>query len=231
METPKHFSMKLMAEDDRPREKLMNSGKSALSDAELLAILLGSGNRNETALQLAQRLLITQDNSLSNLSRLTSDQLKMYDGIGDAKAVILIAAFELGRRRANTTEVQKVRITTSKIAYEIFKKHLDGLPHEEFRMLLLNRANQVIKEVALSKGGITGTVVDISLAAKAAIEVNSCAVVVAHNHPSGQIEPSEHDRQVTKKLREAFKLFDISLLDHLIIGEMKYFSFADEGLI
>ena len=231
METPKHFSMKLLAENDRPREKLIHFGRTALSDAELLAILLGSGNRHETALQLAQRILMTQDNSLANLSRLNSDQLKVYAGVGDAKAAVLLAAFELGRRRNNTLEVQKVRITSSKIAYEIFRKSLDGLPHEEFRLLLLNRANQVIREVALSKGGITGTVVDIALAAKVAVESNSCSVVVAHNHPSGQTEPSENDVQVTKKLREAFKLFDISLLDHLIIGEMKYFSFADEGLI
>lgn len=231
METPKHFSMKLLAEDDRPREKLIHSGRTALSDAELLAILLGSGNRNETALQLAQRILMTQDNSLANLSRLNSDQLKMYAGVGDAKAAVLLAAFELGRRRGHLVEVQKVRITTSQIAYEILRKKLEGLPHEEFRLLLLNRANQVIREVGLSKGGITGTVVDIALAAKVAVESNSCSVVVAHNHPSGQTEPSEHDIQVTKKLREAYKLFDISLLDHLIIGEMKYFSFADEGLI
>lgn len=231
METPKHISMKLLAEDDRPREKLIHFGCSALSDAELLAILLGSGNRSETAVQLAQRMLMTQDNSLSNLSRLNLDQLKMYDGIGDAKAVLVLAAFELGKRKASKVESQKVKITNSQTAYEVFCRTLDGLPHEEFRMLLLNRANQVVREVALSKGGITGTVVDIALASKYAVESGSSSVIVAHNHPSGQVNPSDQDIQVTKKLKEAFKLFDISLLDHLIIGEMKYFSFADEGLL
>jgi len=231
METPKHLSMKLLAEDDRPREKLIHRGRSALSDAELLAIILGSGNRNETALQLAQRILMTQENSLSNLSRLNLDQLKAYEGVGDAKAALLLAAFELGKRRASLVDPHKVKITNSQTAYELFRRTLDGLPHEEFRMLLLNRANQVVREVALSKGGITGTIVDISLATKHAIESGSSSVIVAHNHPSGQVHPSEQDIQVTKKLKEAFKLFDISLLDHLIIGEMKYFSFADEGLL
>lgn len=219
-----------MAEDDRPREKLESLGRQNLSDAELLAIILGSGNRSETAVQLAQRMLADHQ-GLSNLARLGLNDFKKYKGVGTAKAVTIAAAFELGRRRQDINTNDKIKITTSRSAYQLLKRRLSDLPHEEFWILSLNRANQVVKEEHLSKGGISGTVVDIRLVCKSAIENNASSIVVAHNHPSGEVQPSEQDKSITTKLRDGLKLFGITLIDHIIVGDNKYFSFSDEGLI
>lgn len=232
MEEPlKHITIKNLAEDDRPREKLVLLGRHALSDAELIAIILGSGNRSESAIQLARRILSENHNNINQLAKLSINDLKRYKGVGLVKAVNIAAAFELGRRRNDSGTLERVKITSSAVAYQILQKRLSDLPHEEFWLLVLNRANQVMKEECLSKGGISGTVVDIRVICRLAIENNASSVVVAHNHPSGQIRPSEQDRSITTKLKEALKMFDISLLDHVIIGDQKYFSFSDEGLI
>jgi DNA repair protein RadC len=228
-ETSKHLNIKSLAEDDRPREKLLTLGRNNLSDAELIAIVLGSGSRNETALHLAQRILADHQNNLNELAKMSLTDFKKYRGIGTVKAINLIATFELGRRRGEGDKIDKIKITSSNGAYKIFDQKLSDLPHEEFWMLILDRANQVIKEVYLSKGGIAGTVVDVRLICRAAIENSASGIIIAHNHPSGQLNPSEQDRQITKKLKEALKLLEISLLDHLIIGDKKYFSFADDG--
>jgi DNA repair protein RadC len=227
----KHIPLKLLAEDDRPREKLAKQGRHSLSDAELIAIILRLGNRSETAIQLAQRMLSEHQNNINQLAKLSLSDLKKYKGVGSVKAVTIAAAFELGRRRRESEILDKPKITSSNVAYQILQKRLSDLPHEEFWILILNRANQVIREEYLSKGGISGTVVDIRLICKAAIEHNACGLVIGHNHPSGQTMPSEQDKQITKKLKEALKTFEIILLDHLIIGDQKYFSFADELIL
>jgi DNA repair protein RadC len=227
----KHISIKSLAEDDRPREKLATLGRHSLSDAELIAIVLGSGNRTETAVQLAQRMLFEHNNNINQLAKLTIADLKKYKGVGLVKAINISAAFELGRRRNEAGATEREKITSSSVAYRILQKRLCDLPHEEFWILVLNRANQVMREEYLSKGGISGTVVDIRLICKLAIENNASGIVIAHNHPSGQVVPSEQDKAITKKLKEALKFFEITLLDHLIIGDQKYFSFSDDGLL
>jgi DNA repair protein RadC len=230
-QTSKHLSIKALAEDDRPREKLATHGRHALSDAELIAIILGSGNREETAVQLAQRMLSEHGNSIHSLARLSVNDLRKFKGVGVAKAITIAAAFEIGRRRADVNDPEKKKITSSAVAYSILQKRLSDLPHEEFWVLLLNRANIVTREIHLSKGGIAGTVVDIRLICRHAIEQSASGVVIGHNHPSGQVEPSEQDKVITKKLREALKILDIAMLDHIIVGHQKYFSFSDEGLL
>lgn len=229
-ETKIHLRMKLLAEEDRPREKLKLQGRQALSDAELLAIVLASGNKDETAVQLAQRMLMQFGNNVNELAKISLNDLKKFNGIGEVKAITIAACFELGKRRKAAENDEKIKISSSRIAYNIFQKHLSDLPYEEFWILLLNRANQVIRSEKLSKGGIAGTVVDIRLICKSAIEHCASGVIMAHNHPSGQLQPSEQDKQITKKIKEGLKVFDIALLDHLIIGDQNYFSFADEGI-
>lgn len=226
-----HLNIKALAEDDRPREKFAGLGRQSLTDAELLAIILGSGSRNETAIQLAQRMLSTYSNNINELAKLSLRELRKFKGIGEVKAINIAAAFELGRRRRDSERIDKVKITSSNVAYELLQKRLSDLPHEEFWVLLLNRANCVMREENLSKGGISGTVVDVRLICKMAVENAASGLVIAHNHPSGQVMPSEQDKMITKKLKEALKLFDISLLDHVIIGDRRYFSFSDDGLL
>lgn len=227
----KHLNIKSLAEDDRPREKLLALGRHNLSDAEILAIILGSGNSRETAVQLAQRMLSEHGNDVSQIARLEISQLKKFKGIGTAKAIGIQAAFELCRRRKGAEAGEKPKISSSLVAYQLLQQQLSDLPHEEFRVLILNRANQVIQEKQISRGGISGTVVDVRLICKSAVESSASGVIMAHNHPSGQVEPSEQDKQITRQMKEALKFFDISLLDHLIIGDQTYFSFADRGLI
>ena len=227
----KHLSIKAWAEDDRPREKLITKGRQALSDAELLAILLSSGNKNETAVQLAQRILNSNQNSINQLAKLQLNDLKKYKGVGEAKAVTIAAALEIGRRRTDEANEEKVKITSSKVAYDILKSKLSDLPHEEFWVLFLNRQNSVIKTECISRGGVSGTVVDVRLILKPAIEHLASGIILSHNHPSGNLKPSNEDIHLTKKVKEAAKLVDITLMDHLIIGEQSYFSFADEGII
>lgn len=227
----KHINLKSLSEDDRPREKLIQLGRQHVSDAELLAIILGSGNLDETAVQLAQRILHQNNNDINSVAKLSVNDLKRYKGVGDAKAVNIVAAFELARRRRGIDSKQDQKITSSKDAFEVLNEKLSDLPHEEFWMLLLNRSNNIIKLESISKGGITGTVVDVRIIAKTAIENNTSSVILGHNHPSGNLKPSQNDLDITKKIKEALKIFDINLFDHLIIGNGNYFSFTDEGIL
>lgn len=230
-ETQAHLNLKSLAQDDRPREKLVALGRQSLSDAELLAIILGSGNKTETAVQLAQRMLHQNKNNINEVAKLSLNDLKKFKGIGIVKAINIAASFELGRRKSDLDSLERIKITSSKTAYQLLQKRLSDLPHEEFWLLILNRANQVIKEEFISKGGISGTIVDVRLICKSAIENNASGIIIAHNHPSGQIIPSKQDKEITIKLKSALILFDVSLLDHLIIGDLNYFSFADENLL
>jgi DNA repair protein RadC len=218
------------AEDDRPREKLLLKGKAALSDAELIAILIGSGSTSETAVDLSKRILQSLNNQLSELGKLSVKDLTKFKGIGEAKAISIIAAMELGRRRKDSEPEKRQKISSSRSAFEIFYPYLGDLNHEEFWVLYLNRANEVIGKENVSKGGISGTIVDPKVVFKAAVQFPASAIVLGHNHPSGQLKPSEADRQLTKKLKEAGNALDIPVLDHLIIGDGNYYSFADEGI-
>ncbi len=224
-----NLSIKQWAEDDRPREKMLLKGKSALSDAELLAILISTGTTNRSALELGQELLHSCDNDLNNLGRLSISQLKTIKGIGSAKAITLSAAFELGRRRAQAIPKELPRITGSSDAYKIIYSDLIDLQHEEFHAIYLSRSNQVISKKQLSIGGIHGTVADGKLLFKEALLLNATGIIIAHNHPSGSIQPSQADIDLTKKLKSFGQLIDISILDHLIIGSNSYYSFADES--
>ncbi|MBK7311434.1 MAG: DNA repair protein RadC [Sphingobacteriaceae bacterium] len=227
----KHINLKSLSEDDRPREKLMQMGRQHLSDAELLAIILGSGNTDETAIQLAQRILHESKNDINTLAKLSLNELQKFKGVGPAKAINIAAAFELGRRRKDTDVVEQPKITSSRDVFNLLNPKLADLPHEEFWMVLMNRANKVIKIESISKGGISGTVVDVRLVSKSAIENNTSSVILAHNHPSGNLKPSQEDISITKKIKEALKFFDITLFDHLIIGDQNYYSFTDEGAL
>lgn len=226
-----HLNIKQWAEDDRPREKLLLKGRQALSDAELLAILLGSGSRNETAVQLAQRILHDSGNNLYELSKLSLAELQKFKGVGEAKAITIQAALELGRRKKEADTPQHTIVRTSADAYQHIATRLSDLPHEEFWILLLNRAHKVTKTELVSRGGVTGTVADVRMMLKMAVESLASAVILAHNHPSGNTKPSDADIQLTRKVKEAAALFDVQLLDHVIIGEGSYFSFTDEGLL
>jgi len=217
------------AEEDRPREKMLIKGVSALSDAELLAILIGSGNRNETAVELSQRILFSVNNNLNSLGKLEIKELvNKFNGIGEAKAITIVAALELGKRRKLTEFEKQIQIRSSIDAYEIFQPLLGDLKHEEGWVLLMNNSNKVIKKVHISKGGITGTVIDIRLIVKEAIDNLATNIILIHNHPSGNIKPSREDDHITRKLKEACKLLDISLLDHIIVCDSSYYSYKDE---
>jgi len=216
---------------DRPREKLMDKGRLSLSNAELIAILIGSGNRAETAVELAKRILNSTDNSLTTLGKKSISNLTDFKGIGDAKAISIIAALELGRRRKAEELPVIESIKSSKDAYLQIKSVFEDLPHEEFWILCLSRANKVLYKAQVSKGGVSGTVADIKVIFKTAIEQLASALIVAHNHPSGQLKPSNSDIQLTKKLVETGKIMDIPVLDHLIVTDKAYYSFADDGLI
>ncbi len=225
------FSIKNWSEDDQPREKLLNKGKSALSDAELVAILIGSGNREESAVDLCKRILATTNNNLGELGKLTTKQLTAFKGIGEAKAVSIMAALELGRRRRGSEALERKKITSSKSVFELLQPIIGELPHEEFWIVYLNNSNKVIQKNQLSKGGITGTLVDVRLALKTALEVGATGILLAHNHPSGNLNPSKADRELTQKLKIASESLDIKVLDHIIITEKAYFSFADDGIL
>jgi len=225
------FSIKNWSQDDRPREKLLYKGKSALSDAELVAILIGSGNREESAVALCQRILASTDYNLSALGKLSIKQLTAFKGIGEAKAISIIAALELGRRRRGEEALEKKKITSSKSVFELMQPVIGELQHEEFWIVYLNNSNKVIQKSQLSKGGITGTLVDVRLVLKTALEVGALGLILAHNHPSGTLKPSEADKNITQKLKMAAQSLDIKVLDHLIITEKAYFSFADENVV
>lgn len=225
------FAIKYWAEDDKPREKLMLKGKSVLSDAELIAILIGSGSRNESAVELSKRILISTDNNLNALGKVSLKQLTTFKGIGEAKAITIIAALELGRRRRSEDALELTKVTSSKSVFEIMQPIIGELPHEEFWVLYLNNSNKVVYKTQISKGGITGTVVDTRIIYKIALEHNATSVILTHNHPSGVLLASDADKQITKKLKEAGKYLDILVLDHIIVTEKSYFSFADEGIL
>ncbi|WMI66105.1 DNA repair protein RadC [Aestuariibaculum sp. YM273] len=225
------FSIKSWSQDDRPREKLLYKGKSVLSDAELVAILIGSGNREESAVALCKRILGSVDNNLSALGKLSVKQLMQFKGIGEAKAVTIAAALELGRRRRGEEALEKKQISSSRSVFEVMQPVIGELQHEEFWIIYLNNSNKVIQKNQLSKGGITGTLVDVRLVLKTALEVGATGLILAHNHPSGTLRPSEADKQITEKLKTASQSLDIKVLDHLIITENAYFSFADEGIL
>ena len=224
------FSIKSWNVEDRPREKLLIKGISSLSKTELVAILIGSGNKNESAVDLSKRILASVDFSLHELGKLTVNKLIEFKGIGEAKAITIAAALELGRRRRTEEAVELKKITSSKAVFEIMQPIIGELPHEEFWVLYLNNSNKVIYKSQISKGGLTGTLVDTRIVFKMALEHNATSIILSHNHPSGKLQASDADIQITKKLKEAGKSLDIQILDHVIITEHSYFSFADEGI-
>lgn len=217
--------------DDRPREKLLLKGNAALSDAELLAILIGSGSRNESAVALSKRILQANNQNINQLARLSIADLQKFKGIGQAKAVSIIAALELGKRRRLEKALEKSKITSSKAVYELMQPLIGDLSHEEFWVVFLNNSNKVLVKEQMSKGGLTGTLVDTRLIYKKAIEVSATGIILCHNHPSEKLQPSQSDKDITQKIKEAGKVMDVSVLDHLIITEKAYFSFADEGIL
>lgn len=225
------FSIKYWAEDDRPREKMILKGRESLSDAELLAILLGSGSRNESAVDLSKRMLHSVDGHLSTLGKLTLKQLMAFKGIGEAKAVTIAVAMELGRRRRMEEARQLSKISSSKSVFDIMHPLLGDLPHEEFWVLYLNNSNKVIYKSLLSKGGITGTVVDLRLIFKTALEQHAVGIILCHNHPSGRLEASEADKKITQKIKNAATHLEVNLIDHVIITETAHLSFADQGIL
>lgn len=219
------------AEEDRPREKLLLKGKAALSDAELIGILLGSGTVSLSAVDLAKQILGSVDNNLTSLAKLSVKDLEKFKGIGEAKAITIVAALELGRRRKESELPQRQVVTSSKDIFTIMHPHLLDLLHEEFWIVLLNRSNVVMKKVQISVGGVAGTVADPKLIFKTALENLASSIILVHNHPSGNLKPSQADKDLTHKLKEAGKYLEIPILDHLIITERSYFSFADEGIL
>lgn len=223
-------SIKDWAEEDRPREKMLLKGKSSLSDAELIAILLGSGSRDESAVSLAKRIL-KDSATLDDLGRKSLDFLMSYKGIGEAKAITVAAALELGRRRQMTKGDEKVKITSSQDAYKMLGPMLTDLSQEEFWILCLNNANQVISKDKISLGGVSSTLVDAKIVFAQALRQGASSIILFHNHPSGQLKPSQADIKLTEKLSSAGKVMDIRVQDHLIIGHAGYYSFIDEGLL
>ena len=232
MEPYIRLSIKEWALEDRPREKLLAKGLTSLSDAELIAILIGSGSSKESAVDLSKKILKDHQNNLNSLGKSTVEELvKRYHGVGEAKAVTIVAAMELGRRRSLQESLQMPVIKGSDDVFRLMNPILGDLPHEEFWVLMLNRANKVLLRYNVSKGGLTGTVIDVRLIIKKALECYAASIILSHNHPSGNVQPSEADRQITKKIAEAGKLMDIPVLDHVIVTENVYFSFADAGLL
>lgn len=225
------LGIKSWAEADRPREKLLLNGRRHLTDAELIAILIGSGNTEETAVDLSRRILTAYNNDLDALGRVTVKELSKFKGIGEAKAVAIVAALEIGRRRKETVEKKVVQISKSSQAFEVLSPVFADLHHEEFWILMLNHANYVIGKQPISRGGVSATVADPKIIFKIALEHNAASLILAHNHPSGNLEPSEEDVSITKKLVEAGCMLDLHVLDHLIVTNKLYYSFGDEGII
>lgn len=225
------MSIKFLAEDDRPREKFLLKGKGSLSDSELLAIIMGSGSRDETAVELARKILASVNNNWHQLSLLSVKDLTKFKGVGEVKAISIATALEIGRRRASQEIPEKPMISNSNGAYQIFKNHLADLRTEEFWGIFLNQSNRVIHISQLTQGGISQSIVDIRILFKTALDHFATGVIVAHNHPSGNLKPSKEDIDITQKIKEAGNTLTIQLLDHLIITQNSYFSFSDEGLL
>ena len=225
------LNIKTWPQDDRPREKLRNKGRRVLSNAELLAIIIGSGNKGESAVELSKRILSSVGNNLNALGKLHLEDLMKFKGIGDAKAISIAATLEIGRRRRGEELPKSTQITSSQTVFVLLHPLIGELPHEEFWIIYLNNSNKIISKEQLSKGGITGTIVDSRIIMKNAVRHGATALILAHNHPSGTLRPSESDKSVTKKLKIAGETLDIKILDHIIITQQSYFSFADEGLL
>ncbi len=226
----RRLSIKDWALEDRPREKLVLKGLASLSDAELLAILIGSGSDKASAVDLGKMILTDFHNSLHELGKSNVSSLKnRYHGIGEAKAITIIAALELGRRRKLSDALERPKITSSRDAFEVMQPLIGDLPHEEFWTLYLNRGNKIIQPLKISQGGVSATVTDVRIILKPALETLASSIILAHNHPSGNLEPSENDFQITKKIKEAGRVMDIPVLDHIIVAGNGYYSFADEG--
>ncbi|PID92392.1 MAG: hypothetical protein CSA96_03345 [Bacteroidetes bacterium] len=224
-------SLKAWAVEERPREKVIAKGIAQLSDAELLAILLGSGTRNQSAVSLARQILASTENSLHELGRLGRQDLQKIKGVGPAKAITILAAMEVGRRRSTSQAESKQAVKSSGMVFKLFHPLLGDLEHEEFWLLMLNRANRVLGRYKVSQGGLSGTVIDTRIILKKALDNLASSIIVCHNHPSGNKQPSEADVRITEKLKKAADIVEITLLDHVIIADKHYFSFADEGLI
>ncbi|MDD4604320.1 MAG: DNA repair protein RadC [Bacteroidales bacterium] len=226
-----HAPIRHWAEDDRPREKLLLKGRHSLSDAELLAILIGSGIRNESALDLAKSIFQRAQENLTELAKMSFNDLTRIRGIGKARAIIILAALELGRRRNEATSLTREVIHSSKEAFEIFKNTIGDCPYEAFWIILLNRANRILQKCNISEGGISGTVVDPKKIFKIALDNHASSIILGHNHPSGTIQPSEADSIITKKISAAGRMLDVAVIDHIIVGEDGYYSFADDGTL
>ena len=225
------MNLKSLAEDDRPREKFLLKGKSAVSDSELLAIIMGSGNRDESAVELARRILNSVENNWHRLSQLSLQDLMKFKGVGEAKAISIATALEIGNRRSQQEVIERQQITSSKDAFDILQPHLSDLSTEEFWVIFLNHQNKILYKTCLFRGGIASSVADVRVVFKTALEHFSTQIIVAHNHPAGSLKPSKEDINITQKIKEAGKLLDIDLLDHLILTQNKYYSFKDEGIL
>jgi DNA repair protein RadC len=224
-------SIKEWAVEDRPREKLLAKGIQSLSNSELIAILIGSGTKNRSAVELARTILSNANNDIDQLGRFNVSDFMKIKGIGKAKAIAVVSALELGRRRKISESADRMKVTSSGDAYEVLYQYMADLTHEEFWILLLNRSNKIIEKRKISQGGIAGTITDIRMILKSAIEALASSIILCHNHPSGNLQPSEADIQITRKLKESSTIMDINLLDHIIIAGKQYYSFADENLI
>ena len=231
VEESRTHPIKNWSPEDRPREKLLLKGTPALSDTELISILLGTGTASMSAVDVAKNLLRAVAYDLHQLATLSAKDIMKVRGIGEAKAITIVAALELGRRRKDLEAEEKTKITSSRDAYQVIRPHLLDLSHEQFWLVLVNRANRVIRTMQVSQGGVAGTVADPKIIFKNALQELASGVIVAHNHPSGNLKPSQADIDLTKKLKEGGRLLEIQVLDHLIIAGQKYFSFADEGLL
>ena len=225
------MSIKFLAEDDRPREKFLLKGKNALSDAELLAIIMGSGNREDSAVELGRKILNSVANNWHNLSLLSLSDLMKFKGVGEAKAISIAAALAIGHRRAAQEVPEKIQIRESKDIYKVLQPYLSDLQTEEFWAVFLNQNNRIVGKARLSAGGINQSVVDVRILFKTALEHLSTAIAIAHNHPSGNLKPSQEDLRITKQIADAGKILNIQLLDHLIISQNAYLSFADENIL
>ncbi|SHJ89784.1 RadC family protein [Epilithonimonas mollis] len=225
------MSIKSLAEDDRPREKFLLKGKASVSDSELLAIIMGSGSREESAVELARRILNSVENNWHRLSQLSIKDLMKFKGVGEAKAISIATALEIGNRKSQQEVLERQKINDSKDAFEILQPHLSDLPTEEFWVIFLNHQNKILYKNCLFRGGIAGSVADVRVIFKMALEHFSTRIIISHNHPAGSLKPSQEDINITKRINEAGKLLDIELLDHLIIAQNKFYSFKEEGIL
>ncbi|UQB69427.1 RadC family protein [Epilithonimonas zeae] len=225
------MSIKSLAEDDRPREKFLLKGKASVSDSELLAIIMGSGNREESAVELARRILNSVENNWHRLSQLSIKDLMKFKGVGEAKAISIATALEIGNRKSQQEVLERQQISSSKDIFEVLQPHLSDLSTEEFWAIFLNHQNKILYKTCLFRGGIANSVADVRVIFKTALEHFSTRIIVAHNHPAGSLKPSQEDISITNRINEAGNLLDIELLDHIIIAQNKFYSFKEEGIL